>query len=371
MIYKKIESGDVKLGDPLPWPVYDNHGKLLLSEGKVIKTEKLLQGIISIGFYPSEDEDEDDDRLILRTPFAMIQDIYGKLKELLPRFKAGTATEETRNVLSHFTTQIIQLADKYPDALIAAVHLYCERPYSISHSLHTALLCAVFSKEIESSGVNRGAVIGAALTANIAMLKLQDNLEEQSAPPSEEQRQQIHNHPAEAVQLLKDAGITERLWLDAVRYHHENADGSGYPMGIGPELIPIEAKVIALADQYAATISQRKSRKAIEPPSCLRNLFVDKGKHFEEELCLRFIKMMGIYPPGTFVLLRNGDNAVVVKRPDADSKAMNPLVCSYKNAYEHVYPLPAFFDSGEAMYKIEKLRSREKLPFQYDDVWSL
>lgn len=371
MIYKKIESGDVRLGEPLPWAVYDNHGKLLLGEGKVIKTEKLLQGIVSIGFYHSDDDDEADDRLIIRTPFAMIHDIHGKLKELLPRFKQGTASEETRKVLSHFTTQIIQLADQYPDALIAAVHLYHERPYSITHSLHTALLCAVFSKEIESTGVNRGALISAALTANIAMLKLQDNLEEQLAQLNEEQRQEIRNHPTEGVNLLKEAGIGERLWLDAVRYHHENMDGTGYPMGIGTELIPIEAKVIALADQYSAIISQRKIRKAMEPPTCLRNLFIEKGKNFEEEMCLRFIKMMGIYPPGTFVTLRNGDNAVVVKRPEAEGRGMSPQVCSYKNTYDHVYPMPAFFDSNEAMYKIEKLRSREKLPFQYDDVWTL
>lgn len=371
MNFKKIEQGDLKLGQALPWPVYDNHGKFLLGEGKVIATEKLLQGIIKAGFYPCEDEDEADDRIILRPPFADIRNIYGKLKDVLPRFSEGRAMEDTGQLLQHYITKIIELADAYPDALIAAVHIFCEKPYSITHSLHTALLCAVFSKEIEHTGINRGALVGAALTANISMLKLQDNLEEQLAKPSPEQLEEVRNHPNESVKLLKQYGIGQRLWLDAVRYHHEYADGSGYPMGIGSELVPIEARVISLADQYAAIISQRKTRKAIEPPTCLRNLFLEKGKHFDEEMCLRFIKMMGIYPPGTFVILRNGSHAVVVKRPAAEGKGMNPIVCGYKNAYEHVYPTPAFYNTSEAHYKIEKLRSREKLPFQFDDVWTL
>lgn len=369
MQYIKIQRGDITVGSKLPWTVYDASGKLLLQEGYSIKTEKLLEGLLAAGHYAAEIEASP--QLIVRTTFSIIHDIQGKLSDVLNRFSQGIERESSKLVLSHYIAQIVELCEECPDAMIAAVHLFAERPYSITHSIHMAILSALLSREISDRKVNQASMIGAALTCNVAMLKLQDMLEEQLAPLSQEQKKDIHEHPVLSVGILKSYGISDRSWLDAVRYHHEAVDGNGYPMAISSNRIPLEAKILCCADYYSARVSSRSGRKVLEPPEALRTIFIEKGKSIDDELALQFIRMMGIYPPGTFVRLQNGDSAIVVRRPEAASQKMQPIVCSYKDCEGQPYAEPMFYDSSIAHYKIEKILRREKLPFDYDQLWTV
>lgn len=369
MQYIKIQRGDITVGDKLPWTVYDGSGKLLLQEGYTVKTEKLLEGLLAAGHYAAEVDETSN--LIVRTTFSTIHDIQGKLSDVLNRFSLGTERESSKVVLSHYIAQIVELCDLNPDAMIASVHLFSERPYSITHSIHMAILSALLSQQVTARKINQASMIGAALTCNVAMLKLQDMLEEQLAPLSQEQEKEIHEHPVVSVGMLKSYGISDRTWLDTVRYHHEAVNGTGYPMACSANRIPLEAKILACIDYYSAKVTSRSGRKALEPPEALRTIFIEKGKTIDDELALQFIRMMGIYPPGTFVLLKNGDRAIVVRRPESGSQKMHPIVCSYKDSEGQPYDEPVFYDSSLPQYKIEKICRREKLPFDYDRLWAV
>ena len=71
----------------------------------------------------------------------------------------------------------------------------------------------------------------------------------------------MRTHPEMGLNLLDRTGQSSREVL-AVLYHHERLDGSGYPYGLKAEGIPVEARIVAVADTYDALTSDRPYRKA-------------------------------------------------------------------------------------------------------------
>jgi putative two-component system response regulator len=90
-------------------------------------------------------------------------------------------------------------------------------------------------------------------------------------------------NPSELMELAKTIAL----------YHHEKWDGSGYPQGLRGEAIPIEARIVALADVYDALTSERPYKKAWTPEDALAEIERSRDRHFESRLVDLFI---GIYP---------------------------------------------------------------------------
>ena len=189
------------------------------------------------------------------------------------------------------------------------------------------------------------------------MLELQESLYRQDTPLGDDQRKAIHQHCQHGVGMLRDANITNQLWLDIVFQHHEKIDGSGYPVGLEGDAIKKEALIISLSDRYSAMVSPRSYREGMSANNALGNLFINKGKDIDEELAILFIKELGIYPPGTFVKLNNNETAIVIKR---GHDSISPVVCSLTNALGEIYARPIIRDSGREDYAIREICPRIK-----------
>ncbi|MBI3771561.1 MAG: HD domain-containing protein [Gammaproteobacteria bacterium] len=192
-------------------------------------------------------------------------------------------------------------------------------------------------------------IISAALTSNIAILNLQDILQQQSSALSEEQQKEVRSHPEKGVAMLKACGINDPEWLDSVRQHHERANGKGYPGGLTGDKTVIGAKILALADVYSAMISPRVYRKSLEASGALKTVFLERGKEYDETLSILLIKRMGIYPPGSYVRLRNEEIAIVTKR---SYDSMKPGVASLVNPNGKSYIKPLYRNTQSPEYSI-------------------
>jgi len=70
----------------------------------------------------------------------------------------------------------------------------------------------------------------------------------------------IHMHPRESVRGLRSAGYGNETMLELIECHHENFDGSGYPASIKGDNIPLEARILAVAEAYISLTSKRPYR---------------------------------------------------------------------------------------------------------------
>ncbi len=82
----------------------------------------------------------------------------------------------------------------------------------------------------------------------------------------------IKKHSEVSYEVLAPLDTLSETALLAIRYHHERMNGTGYPAGLEGEAIPLEARIIAVADSYDAMTHDRPHRKAMEPMRAMSEL---------------------------------------------------------------------------------------------------
>ncbi|TMF67231.1 MAG: HD domain-containing protein, partial [Chloroflexi bacterium] len=106
----------------------------------------------------------------------------------------------------------------------------------------------------------------------------------------------MRTHPEMGLTLLDRAGQSSRETL-AVLYHHERLDGSGYPYGLQAEAIPLEARIVAVADTYDALTSDRPYRKACSQAEARQVLTEEAGLRLDARAVSALLKSLDNYTP--------------------------------------------------------------------------
>lgn len=101
----------------------------------------------------------------------------------------------------------------------------------------------------------------------------------------------LKKHSTTGAEILKGIYSIENIQY-GVLYHHERYDGKGYPKGISGEEIPIEARIIAIADSYDAMTTDRVYRKRLTDEKVMEELVKGRGTQFDPELTDIFIEML-------------------------------------------------------------------------------
>jgi HD-GYP domain-containing protein (c-di-GMP phosphodiesterase class II) len=101
--------------------------------------------------------------------------------------------------------------------------------------------------------------------------------------------------------------------MDVAHAHHERLDGSGYPRGLYEHQTTLWTKIVAIADTFDAMTSDRVYKEGRTNMDAFRVLNEGRGKLFDTNLVMRFIGSIGIYSPGSLVLLNSGEIGLVVE----------------------------------------------------------
>ena len=183
--------------------------------------------------------------------------------------------------------------------------------YSASHALVCAVLCDVLATHFALPRLQRDSLVRAALTMNVRMTVLQDQMATQRSRPTREQQLLIMSHPTQGAQILEGKGITDPLWLEVVRRHHlEDASQEALSRLPPPRRL---AHILMVVDRYAAMISPRDSREGQSAADSARKLIQGQAEH-GGAVGQALIHSVGLCPPGTFVQLADGRVAIVTRR---------------------------------------------------------
>ena len=314
-------------GALLPFSVLDAQGRLLLAAGKRLLDDDQLQALIERGgcVDPAEAEAARLAQAGLgaaappsapaaaaprqRTWFERMEKQVWLLDELLRSLQRATA--KAAAVEAHADAYIALVERQFDAALYLCVRQDDRRValYALTHALHTATVALLTARQLGWAPEAQRRVVLAALTMNASIVELQARMAEQTDAPSQRQMAQIRAHPMQSALLLRNAGVEDAEWLGAVEQHHERAGGAGYPQGLS-SVQPL-GHLLRVADVFTAKISPRAVRLALSPQVAARQLF-----HEEQggPMAAALIRAVGIYPPGDFVCLKNGDAGIVLQR---------------------------------------------------------
>lgn len=369
MPMQKLARGQVECGVPLPWDIYDEVGKLLLPRGHVIRDPNQLAMITQRGMFdnlPDSSKSGGSSTKMDKNydPFRLWSEILERLDQLLHHYdqESGIASQ-----FAGIAQQIQVLTEHSKDAALAAMILLTERNrYPLVHCLHAALLSDMVAQRLEWNEERRKSVVCAALTMNISTVDTQQQLTEQTEPLTPEQRDAIRTHPKSSVDILTRVGVKDAIWLQSVQDHHETPLGNGYPFGI--KAVGEEATLLRTTDVFSAKVSPRMNRKQMNGAQAARVLFTDPGMTTANPFIAVLIKEVGIYPPGSFVKLANGEIAVVYK---SSNSAHTPVVLSLTNSKGTPELKPLRRDTSREEFNIKSVIPRDQVNLRINpsSIW--
>lgn len=123
----------------------------------------------------------------------------------------------------------------------------------------------------------------AALLHDVGKIAVPGNILNKPAKLTDDEYDLIRQHPLDSVRIIN--GIDQyKDYIPGVRYHHERVDGLGYPDGISGSDIPIDARIIAVADAFEAMTSDRAYRPKLGVQEALRRLKAGAGTQFDAQV---------------------------------------------------------------------------------------
>ncbi|GGA01081.1 HD-GYP domain-containing protein [Dyella caseinilytica] len=323
---RPIQSGELQVGQALPFDAYDERGKLLLRAGHVLTSEASVERLVRVAYFDDTTSSAKrsgmfDDSALANRPLNQILSARSRLHILLTDAESTDFPSEIKRI-----TELLRRAcQTNADLSLASILLNREGHYATRHMVNVAITCELVGAALELPLKEHMSIMAAALTMNVGMLDLQQSLLTVDGPLNDDQHHEVRQHCAHSVALLREYGVTDELWLQVVLDHHERSDGSGYPEGKRGDAIGLPARLLASADVYCARVTGRNYRPPLQAHIALRRLYLNEGARLDDKVATSFIKTLGIYPPGTGVRLRNGSIAVVTHR---GNDSLTPQVSS-------------------------------------------
>lgn len=105
-----------------------------------------------------------------------------------------------------------------------------------------------------------------------------------------EEIQYMRMHSQLGCDILKNSGYSANI-LQAVLYHHEHFDGSGYPENLKGDRIPVGARILKVADSFVALISERPYREAFDKDNAI-SIMIENIKHYDMKIFMAFMEIV-------------------------------------------------------------------------------
>jgi hypothetical protein len=158
-------------------------------------------------------------------------------------------------------------------------------PYTARHSEKVAAYAVRLARALGLPPADCERIHLTGMLHDVGKVALERSILHKPGALSPEEWQQVREHPARSAHIL---GAVARFaeYVPGARHHHERYDGRGYPDGLAGRAIPLDARILAVADAYDAMTSDRSYRPALPHREAVQRLQEDSGTQFDPD-CVR------------------------------------------------------------------------------------
>jgi hypothetical protein len=340
------------IGSPLPWDVFTEAGVLVASAGLPIQDEAHFRRLIARPLY----RDIAYAEAMSRGPGINLLERLETLGREIDALLTPPYGPLFSNQMGEWLRALLKNLRTDPDACLGYLRRVSLARPSVHHSLHVLMVSVLLAEQNDLPAASQFSLAGAAMTMNLAVLDIQDRMAGAPSPPDAEERARMADHPIQSAHLLIQGGVDDEDWLQAVRQHHENIDGSGYPAGLGIEALTPLARILRVADVYCAKLEGRYYRPPQSPGTALKEIFGRTRGYLDPLICAQLVHTLGLNPPGTLVRLANGERACITRRGRAGKP---PAVASFLDSRDRLLLPPRPRDQGRQAYALRGYQSEE------------
>lgn len=201
---------------------------------------------------------------------------------LLTAFAMGTLYDRS-------SARMRELRETYNGVLMILRHFISKDAYTQNHSYRVSIYAARIAAEMGFDDDRVEDVRAAALLHDIGKLDVSRDLLYKAARLTVPETKAMQEHVTRGVVLLEPVGGSLRRVLPIILAHHDRFDGSGYSDRAGEE-IPLEARILAVADAYDAITSDRPYRKGSSPFEAREILESKAGREFDPDVVAAFVR---------------------------------------------------------------------------------
>lgn len=244
-----------------------------------------------------------------------VQASFGRARNLtrtlLDDIRLGGAldTEQAKNTVDDCVDSVL----RHPDALMWMSKVRESNEYTAEHCLNVCILAIVFGRHLgmDKEQLQKLGLCG--LLHDIGKMRVPAEVLNKPGRLTDKEMKIMKAHTVHGRNILMASSSLFSGAVDVAYSHHERLDGKGYPRKLEAASISRFARIIAIVDAYDAMTAERCYSPAISTTDALKIIYQERGKQFDEDLAIKFIKTIGIFPVGSIVELYSGEVGLVIE----------------------------------------------------------
>jgi len=179
------------------------------------------------------------------------------------------------------------------------------------HAVNVAVISLLMGKTFGLSAAEMVDLGVGAMLHDIGKIELPERVRHREEHFTPAETQFYQEHVSHGVTLAKKMSLKPGATL-VIAQHHEHADGSGFPLKLNSDRMTTAARIVSLVNRYDNMCNPNVPSRSLTPHEALSLLFAQGKNRYDTAILGAFIKMMGVYPPGSVVQLTDDRYAMVV-----------------------------------------------------------
>lgn len=180
------------------------------------------------------------------------------------------------------SAELNEYRDRAQAAIIALLAKCVEQqdPYTRDHGEQVSQYARLAAERLALTDVEKHVATCAALLHDVGKVGVRQSVLNKPGPLLPDERVHVETHVRIGYEMLNEIPELEHV-AEAVLYHHERFDGSGYPDGLAGEQIPVASRIVAVVDAYCAMLDRRSYKEAYSVARARAELLRCSGTQFD------------------------------------------------------------------------------------------
>ncbi len=346
---KKVNQKQLRPGMKVAKTVYSPSGQVLITAGMDLSIPWIERlGELGINCVEVEDALLDSIKVI---PNAVLQqevlETRNSFNETIERLvrEERINIQPLQSIMDELLGEIL-----LKRTVLSCMHLYRSfGSYLYEQSIRVCILAVLIGVRFNYSQSQLVELSVGALIRDLCMLSIDKDILDKPGALTEEEWAQVMEHSASGHQILKKFVDIPTLSKHVSLHHHERWNGSGYPNGLKGYEIQEYARIVAVADVFAALTEERPYREAYTFDEAVEFLTTMSGYYFESKVVEAFTASILTYPVGSMVLLSSGEiGRIISVNPQVPTRPTLQMIIRSAALYTR-------YDELVDMYKFPEL----------------